>query len=630
MSTVMPPINTPDNLFHDGNVITGEKGTIVPAVWLNNVQDGVRGSQQQLIALGNPSSVLEGDALVAVKQPYANAVGQTQHDKNSRHIEVEDFGAVGDGVTDDAPAFQAALNSGAKNINLDAKKVYKLVNGVDITGSNITLNGNGARVYYPQTTATYYHALRVSNASNVTITNVNIYSDASLVRDDTGFAISVLNSGTVSISNCSFSSIASATIWCADSSFVSIVNNYITSPKADGIHFSDGCSNFVASGNIISGCHDDSIAVVSDIAGDGRTPLGGVISGNVVSNSFDGHGTLLIGCLNITVTGNTYRGLAGPAIGSYFWNAGPTPALEDWVSGCIIDGNLMESCGLNPTNAFNACSVFVGAMRDCTISNNRISAAPAAPTLGASGMAIQMANAVNVSIVNNTIHDSSDYGIGCLDSMTTGALNFDRIMLDKNRFERIAEDSIHFSPASGEIGRISITNNEHVDSPYSGTFSRILYVSKTQNNKLLISGNNAADTSYNYTYDTNTCLNVVTYNNTPAVNQSFTPVVAPLTGAWTSTSGVQGYYNQSGGVINVVIKFNVLDKGTGAGCKVNLPKSLKSSSYPAIFSGREGINGKLLNGIFISTAQAQIFDYQNADPISNGVSISITMSYVPA
>jgi len=46
----------------------------------------------------------DGDALVAVKQPMAGSVARTQHDKNRESVSVLDFGAVGDGVTDDTAA----------------------------------------------------------------------------------------------------------------------------------------------------------------------------------------------------------------------------------------------------------------------------------------------------------------------------------------------------------------------------------------------------------------------------------------------------------------------------------------------------------------------------------------------
>ncbi|MDU1922312.1 MAG: hypothetical protein E6766_18440, partial [Enterobacter sp.] len=51
MRPLMPPVQTPDNLFHDGNPLTGELGTIVDAEHLNNVQGAVRDAQSELITV---------------------------------------------------------------------------------------------------------------------------------------------------------------------------------------------------------------------------------------------------------------------------------------------------------------------------------------------------------------------------------------------------------------------------------------------------------------------------------------------------------------------------------------------------------------------------------------------------
>ncbi|EKN3736492.1 phage tail protein [Yersinia enterocolitica] len=51
MNNIMPPINTPDNAFHDGNPATGEQGTIVPGLWLNNSQGATRNIQQEIISV---------------------------------------------------------------------------------------------------------------------------------------------------------------------------------------------------------------------------------------------------------------------------------------------------------------------------------------------------------------------------------------------------------------------------------------------------------------------------------------------------------------------------------------------------------------------------------------------------
>ncbi|MEX9876081.1 hypothetical protein AB7X03_22020 [Providencia rettgeri] len=48
MQDLMPPINTPDSAFHDGDPTTGQLGTIVTALWLNNVQAATRDTQLEL------------------------------------------------------------------------------------------------------------------------------------------------------------------------------------------------------------------------------------------------------------------------------------------------------------------------------------------------------------------------------------------------------------------------------------------------------------------------------------------------------------------------------------------------------------------------------------------------------
>lgn len=51
MQDLMPPIDTSDKVFHDGNPAIGELGTIVPAKWLNNVQGAVRNLQSELLTV---------------------------------------------------------------------------------------------------------------------------------------------------------------------------------------------------------------------------------------------------------------------------------------------------------------------------------------------------------------------------------------------------------------------------------------------------------------------------------------------------------------------------------------------------------------------------------------------------
>ncbi|WP_053091646.1 MULTISPECIES: phage tail protein [Serratia] len=48
MQNLMPPVNTPDNLFHDGNEATGVEGTILYADFMNDNQSAIRDIQQEM------------------------------------------------------------------------------------------------------------------------------------------------------------------------------------------------------------------------------------------------------------------------------------------------------------------------------------------------------------------------------------------------------------------------------------------------------------------------------------------------------------------------------------------------------------------------------------------------------
>lgn len=48
MQDLMPPVDTPDKLFHDGDPTQGIEGTIVTAEWLNDSQGATRDAQQEL------------------------------------------------------------------------------------------------------------------------------------------------------------------------------------------------------------------------------------------------------------------------------------------------------------------------------------------------------------------------------------------------------------------------------------------------------------------------------------------------------------------------------------------------------------------------------------------------------
>ncbi len=80
-----------------------------------------------------------GSSMVGYLPDGTGAVTTTIQDKLRESVSVKDFGAVGDGVTDDYSAFVSALSSGAKSIIVPLGQ-YKLSSGITVP-SGVTLIG---------------------------------------------------------------------------------------------------------------------------------------------------------------------------------------------------------------------------------------------------------------------------------------------------------------------------------------------------------------------------------------------------------------------------------------------------------------------------------------------------------
>ena len=102
-----------------------------------------------------------GSSLVGFLQAGSGAVQRTVQSKLRDVVSVKDFGAVGDGITDDTVAIQAALNSGAAVVNMDNSN-YRITSLSIPEG--VTLKGQGKS----KTTLTC-----ASNTTPIVMANVN-------------------------------------------------------------------------------------------------------------------------------------------------------------------------------------------------------------------------------------------------------------------------------------------------------------------------------------------------------------------------------------------------------------------------------------------------------------------------
>jgi hypothetical protein len=211
------------------------------------------------------------------------------------------FGALGDGVTDNATAFQDAFNYAAANkctvlipAGTFAYSGVLTANGIAITGSGaqsilmpldpaneaIMLTGNGASIAY---------LVMVSHATTrlTTAQSAMIWANGA-----TNYRVQdVLINGSASVG-----------IFSIGSSSGIVANNTVENTLADSISQIYGSNQIVVSANRVVNSGDDGISNVSYV----QSPMVHEITvqGNTVINNAWGRGISVVGGATISITGN--------------------------------------------------------------------------------------------------------------------------------------------------------------------------------------------------------------------------------------------------------------------------------------------------------------------------------------
>lgn len=174
--------------------VKNSNGTLVPSILSN-------------------TSILNSDALIAVKQPFTNAVARTQHDKNIEMVSVKDFGALGDNATDDTAAIQAAITwcvAQNKGVSLYFPRgIYRISATIDIplvTNFCLMLVGDGFGTQIKSIAGGinlfYIHAATPQFGAYYTIRDIAFTQPVG--GGSTGNGISALNANTLKVENCWF------------------------------------------------------------------------------------------------------------------------------------------------------------------------------------------------------------------------------------------------------------------------------------------------------------------------------------------------------------------------------------------------------------------------------------------
>lgn len=157
--------------------------------------------------LSNTSDVGLGDALVGFKQSNGSgaltgATARTVHTKLQEVFSVKDFGAVGDKVTDDATAIQAAIDAAKAQhhgtIYFPNAVGYRVNSALDVTGTSglrfVCEGGNNSSYasIYPNHTG---HVFDCSDSSFLTFENVAVRTFDNTTKPKTAWFLARNSSG---------------------------------------------------------------------------------------------------------------------------------------------------------------------------------------------------------------------------------------------------------------------------------------------------------------------------------------------------------------------------------------------------------------------------------------------------
>ncbi|MEC5319320.1 pyocin knob domain-containing protein [Brenneria populi subsp. brevivirga] len=144
MKQLMPPIDTSsDNTFHDGNPLTGELGTIVSALFMNNVQGVIRNLQSELINVMQEAGV---DIDESNNSQVLSALQKLFLTQSLKSLATEDLNTI----TTPGRNFQSVSANATVERNYPVSQAGML----DV----IKTSGNGIRqAYYPYNSTDVYH-----------------------------------------------------------------------------------------------------------------------------------------------------------------------------------------------------------------------------------------------------------------------------------------------------------------------------------------------------------------------------------------------------------------------------------------------------------------------------------------
>lgn len=225
---------------------------------------------------------------------------------------VKDYGALGNGTTDDTSAISlaiAAAKSSSGGVVYFPPGTY-LTTGISATSvDNLVLEGAGATI---SCSVDAHNVLFLTSCSNFQVRGITFNHKTHAARNSSGYGIHTASCTDGLIEGNVLTNICAAGIFTTTGTRISIIGNSVHDTLADGIHTTATSTQVTVVGNRLANTGDDAIAFVSYQSDSGQNTRCAA-SGNSVFQS-KARGIAVIGGKGITVTGNSIESTTSAGI----------------------------------------------------------------------------------------------------------------------------------------------------------------------------------------------------------------------------------------------------------------------------------------------------------------------------